>query len=59
MTFKQVVNEALREGLVRLGSKTAPPAFRTQAVDLGTCKFPDLDNIWEVLDQVEGIGHGR
>jgi hypothetical protein len=58
-TFKQVVNDALREGLVRLSSPAESPAFRTQPVDLGNCYFPNLDNVWEVLDEVERSGTGR
>lgn len=58
-TFKQVVNDALREGLVRLKSPTVVPACRTQPVDLGHCRFPDLDNVWDVLDEVESNVTGR
>ena len=58
-TFKQVVNEALREGLARLNSPAKPKPFRTQPVDLGTCYFPNLDNVWEILDEVERSGTGR
>jgi hypothetical protein len=58
-TMKQVVNDALREGLVRLSSPVEAPAFRTQSVDLGSCYFPNLDNVWEVLDEAEGSGTGR
>ena len=58
-TFKQVVNDALREGLARLSSPAETQAFRTQPVDLGSCYFPNLDNVWEVLDEVERSGTGR
>ena len=58
-TFRQVVNDALREGLVRLSAPAKPVPFRTRPVDLGTCYFPDLDNVWEVLDEVENSGTGR
>jgi hypothetical protein len=58
-TFKQVVNDALREGLARLSSPAETRAFRTQPVDLGNCCFPNLDNVWEVLDEVEGSRTGR
>lgn len=58
-TFKQVVNDALREGLARLSSPAAPEPFHTQAVDLGSCYYPDLDNVWEVLDEVERSTTGR
>jgi hypothetical protein len=58
-SFKEVVNQALREGLVRLNSASESTAFQTRTVDLGACYFPDLDNVWEVLDEVERNGTGR
>ena len=58
-TFKQLVNDALREGLARLNSPVETQAFRTQPVDLGHCYYPNLDNVWEVLDEVERNGTGR
>ena len=48
-TFRQIVNDAPREGLTRLNSPPETEAFRTQPVDLGDCYFPNLDNVWEVL----------
>jgi len=54
-TFKQIVNEALRQGLERMTQPVVPrKPFRTQPVALGKCCFPNLDNIWEVLAQAEG-----
>jgi len=58
-TFKQVVNDALREGLARLSSPVETQAFHTEAVDLGRSYFPNLDNVWEVLDEAERNGTGR
>jgi len=58
-TFKEVVNEALREGLTRLSMPAESRPFHTQAVDLGNCYCPNLDNVWEVLDEVERSGTGR
>ena len=58
-TLKQVVNEALREGLLRIGSPSEAPAFHTRPVDLGNCYFPDLDNVQEVLDEAERSVTGR
>jgi hypothetical protein len=58
-TFKQVVNDALREGLARLSSPAEPHPFHTRAVDLGNCFYPNLDNVWDVLDEVEHSGSGR
>jgi predicted transcriptional regulator len=54
-SLKDLVNEALREGLKHIG---APPrkraAFRTEAVDLGRCLFGNVDNVAEVLAVAEG-----
>jgi len=58
-TFKQVVNDALREGLARLSSPAERQPFHTQPADLGNCYFPNLDNVWDVLDEVERSGSGR
>ena len=54
-TFRQIVNEALREGLERMRHPVTPKRpFRTQPVALGKCYFPNLDNTWEVLADTEG-----
>jgi hypothetical protein len=58
-TFKDVVNAALREGLARLSSPAERQPFHTQPVDLGNCYCPNLDNVWEVLDEAERSGTGR
>jgi hypothetical protein len=58
-TFKQIVNDALREGLARLSSPSEAKPFRTEPVDLGNCYYPDLDNVWEVLGEVEDSRSGR
>jgi hypothetical protein len=58
-TFKQIVNDALRQGLERMSSPTPRKPFRTQAVALGKCYFPNLDNTWEVLAQAEGESYRR
>jgi hypothetical protein len=58
-TFKDVVNTALREGLARLSSPAESQPFHTQPVDLGNCYCPNLDNVWEVLDEAERSGTGR
>jgi hypothetical protein len=60
LTFKQVVNDALREGLTRRDSSAVSrPPFRTQPVDLGNCLYPNLDNVWDVLDDTEQGRTGR
>jgi Arc/MetJ family transcription regulator len=54
-SFKELVNNALREGLQRA---TTPPLkrkrFETTAASLGSCYLPDLDDIPEVLAAGEG-----
>ncbi len=54
-SLKDVVNAALREGLVKMGAP-APPRkpFRTKALSVGRCRFPNLDNVAEVLAIAEG-----
>ena len=55
MTFKVLINQALREGIkcmVAPAKKRA--AFRTRAVDLGSCRAANLDNVAEVLAVAEG-----
>jgi adenine-specific DNA glycosylase len=53
-SMKDLVNEALREGLKRMATprrKQAP--FRTGSVDLGRCLLPGVDNVAEVLAVTE------
>lgn len=53
-TLKDVVNEALRRGVREM---TAPPKkpkpFRTKSFDCGRLLIDNIDNVWEVLDQIE------
>lgn len=54
-TFKEVVNSALRRGLVDMQHKPKPPSGPpTLPVSLGECKLDSLDNITEVLAFAEG-----
>ena len=53
--LKDVVNKALREGL--LGMVQPPTSripFRTEAVSLGRCYLPSLDDVADVLASAEG-----
>ena len=54
-SLKQVVNQALREGLRRM---TEPPRrrqpYRTTAVSLGRCLLDNVDDVAEVLAHAEG-----
>jgi len=56
--FKDVVNEALRHGLLVAELRGARAPFRVTARDLGGMK-PGLnpDNVGELLEQVEGPLH--
>jgi hypothetical protein len=55
LSFKQVVNEALRAGVAQL---ERPPSRRrrqwTQPVSLGKPVLPSLDNVADVLSLAEG-----
>jgi len=55
VTFKTVVNEALRLGLVELERPARPGTrSRTRAVSLGAPRVPDVDNVAELLAVAEG-----
>ena len=57
-SLKEVVNAALREGLVRMSNPVeARAVFRTTTRDTGECALPNLDNIAEVLAFAEGEDH--
>jgi hypothetical protein len=59
LTFKEAVNSALRRGLAELDRVKAPNPFRTTPIDMGPCRLANLDNIWEVLEEVENTGSTR
>ena len=57
-SLKEVVNDALREGLRTLGKPaSARTAYRTQPWRLGGSLVGSLDNVEEVLPRVEGESH--
>jgi len=57
MTLRDVVNEALREGLPQLEAPDRPrKAHSTKAVSLGGCLLGDIDDIADVLAVAEGDG---
>ena len=52
--FKQVVNEVLRKGLVeRKPEITQKAQYSTPELHAGQCKYPDLDNVAEILAVAE------
>jgi hypothetical protein len=59
LTFKEAVNSALRRGLNELSRPKTRKPFRTKPIDMGSCRLANLDNIWEVLDEVESAGNTR
>lgn len=56
LTFKEAVNTALRRGLGELGRPKPRKTFRTQPVDMGKSRFENIDNVWEILDELEHTG---
>lgn len=51
---KDIVNEALREGLKRMEAPRPRPArFKTRVVDLGPCLLANVDNVAETLAVAE------
>ena len=54
-TLKQLVNEALRQGLKQMTAPAPRGApYRTRTVSLGRCLVGDLDDVSEVLAVAEG-----
>jgi len=54
VSFRTLINEALRAGLRQLEVPAPQSAFRTEPVSLGRCLIGNLDDIAEVLALVEG-----
>jgi hypothetical protein len=55
LTFKDVVNEALRVGLEEMSRPArARGKYRTPSTSLGACRLPDLDDISGALAAAEG-----
>jgi Arc/MetJ-type ribon-helix-helix transcriptional regulator len=53
-SLKEVVNEALRQGLRQMDRKQRRSRFRTRTVDLGRCRIGSLDDVAEALALAEG-----
>jgi len=54
-TLKEVVNEALRQGLRQMTAPAPPSApYRTGTVSLGRCLVGDLNDVSEVVAVAEG-----
>jgi hypothetical protein len=55
ISLKQIVNTALRAGLLQLTTQDRPRRrFRTQKVDLGRCLVGNLDDVTGALAIAEG-----
>ena len=53
-SMKDIVNEALREGLTRIATpRRKQVAFRTGSANLGRCLLGSVDNVAEVLAVAE------
>jgi hypothetical protein len=53
-SFKEIVNEVLRRGLISPNPQKPKKRFKVKAFSLGLREGLSLDNIEELLDQVEG-----
>jgi len=51
-SFKAVVNSVLRKGLMAKDQKTER-TFDTPTLTIGTCRYPDIDNIADLLEAAE------
>jgi|HubBroStandDraft_1064217.scaffolds.fasta_scaffold2162177_1 hypothetical protein len=53
-TLKEVVNEALRKGLLELERPPKPrELFRTETFETGKCALPNMECVSEVLDWLD------
>jgi hypothetical protein len=54
-SLRDLVNEALREGLKQMTGRPAPRApLRTRSVSLGACRIGNVDNVADALAIAEG-----
>ena len=54
-SYRDIVNDVLRQGLQRINQAREPTARYVQRThDAGKCLLPNIDNVWEVISQVEG-----
>ena len=55
VTFKALVNEALRQGLKEINQPSKPTeTYHTKSVSLGRCLLGSLDDISEAIALTEG-----
>jgi hypothetical protein len=53
-TFKEIVNEALRQGLRQLDTPPSRRTYRTPSVSLGGCLLGSIDYLSQALALAEG-----
>ena len=59
-TFKHVVNQAIREGLQQMESRSRPrKPFRTRTVDLGGLRIGSIDSVADALAIAESDAFRR
>ncbi|MEO6392927.1 MAG: DUF2191 domain-containing protein [Pyrinomonadaceae bacterium] len=54
LTFKALVNETLRRGLLEPANSRPRKAFKVKSRSMGIRKGLNYDNIGELLEQIEG-----
>ena len=54
VSLKEIVNEALRQGLLAMDVKPPSKPFRTKTASVGRCLLPSLDCVGDVLAIAEG-----
>jgi hypothetical protein len=54
-TFKDIVNETLRLGLLNEKAIEKSKHFRVRSRELGVFKGLNYDNIGELIEQIEGV----
>jgi hypothetical protein len=56
-TFKQILNDVLRRGLLVRRELTASKPFRVRARHMGKMQGLNYDNVGEMLEHLEGAEH--
>ena len=54
VSFKEMLNEAVRSGLTSMSLRTAPTTYTIKPESLGRPTVASLDNIGEVIATLEG-----
>ena len=55
--MRDIVNQALRRGLASMSEpQPAKKPSRTKVFNPGPSFFPNMDNVWEIIEEIEGPG---